>query len=131
MKNNYTGEIPFLRFVISLTESSVLVSNLRVHIHTMFLLYDHLKDGDQTPTPDEVAIASGKRKLDTKEETELIEKLKKSSENIKKAFQNQRARAIVSESVDFSSLVTYDSCTTGPMGPRQIRAVTHGMGRRL
>ena len=100
MKNNYTGEIPFLRFVISLTESSVLVSNLHVHIHTMFLLYDHLKDCDQTPTPDEVVIALGNRKLDTKEETELIEKLKKSSENIKKAFQDQRARAIVSESLE-------------------------------
>ena len=94
----------------------------------MFLLYDHLKDCEQTPTSDEIAIASGKRKLDAKEEAELIEKLKKSSENIKKAFQDQRAHAIVSESVDFSSLVTYDSCMTGPMGPRQIRAVTHGMG---
>ena len=88
IKNNYTGEVSFLRFVIFLTESSVLVSNLHVHIHTMFLLYNHLKDCDQTPTPDEIAIASGKRKLNVKEEAELIEKLKKLSENIKKAFQD-------------------------------------------
>ena len=73
----------------------------------MFLLYDHLKDCDQTPTPNEVAITSEKWKLDAKKEAELIKKLKKLLENIKKAFQDQWAHAIVSESLDFLLLMTF------------------------
>jgi hypothetical protein len=63
----------------------------------MFNLYCILKDRSEPPTPKEIEIASGKRHLDGKSEAEYLEKLEKSSENIKKAFQDQQARAIVSD----------------------------------
>jgi hypothetical protein len=75
----------------------VLVNNLRVHMKPMYHLYCILKDRDRPPTPDEVDIASAKRRLDAKAEGEYLDRLEKSSENIKKAFRDQQARAIVSE----------------------------------
>jgi hypothetical protein len=63
----------------------------------MFHLYSILKDHAEPPTAEEIEIASTKRKLDGKTEAEYLEKLEKSSENIKKVFQDQQARVIVSE----------------------------------
>ena len=63
----------------------------------MFQLYTILKDRDEPPTPDEIAIASGKKKLDGNTEAEYIKKLENTSENIKKAFEDQKVRATVSE----------------------------------
>lgn len=74
---------------------SVLVNNLRVHVKPMFRLYLILKDRDKPPTPKEIDIASAKQQVDG----EYLQMLEKSSENIKKAFQNQQARALVSKSV--------------------------------
>lgn len=63
----------------------------------MYQLYLILKDRDEPPTPEEVDIATAKQQLDGKAEAEYLRKLEeKSSENIKKAFQDQKARAIVS-----------------------------------
>ncbi len=75
---------------------SVLVNNLHVHVKPMYQLYSILKDCDEPPTPDEINIASAKRQLDWKTEAEYLQKLEKSLENIKKAFQNQQTHAIVS-----------------------------------
>jgi hypothetical protein len=77
--------------------SLVLVNNLRVHVKPMYQLYCILKDQDKPPTPDEIAIASGKKQLDGHTEAEYLKKLEKSSENIKRAFEDQQARAAVSE----------------------------------
>jgi hypothetical protein len=108
---------------------SVLVNNLRVHVKPMYQLYSILKDRDEPPTPDEINIASAKRQLDWKAEAEYLQKLEKSSENIKKAFQNQQAHAIVSGlPPGISSL--YD-LTTGAMGPGEVRASTYGVGHRM
>lgn len=76
---------------------SVLVNNLRVHVKPMYQLYCMLKDREEPPTPDETAIASGKKQLDGREEAEYLKKLEKASENIKKAFEDQQARAAVSK----------------------------------
>jgi len=59
----------------------------------MYRLYCILKDRVEAPTADEIAIASGKKKLDGNAEAEYIKKLESSSENIKKAFEDQLARA--------------------------------------
>ncbi len=72
------------------------MNNLHVHVKLMYQLYSILKDCDKPPTPDEINIASAKRQLDWKTEAEYLQKLEKSSENIKKAFQNQQTHAIVS-----------------------------------
>jgi hypothetical protein len=69
----------------------------------MYRLYSILKDREEPPTPDEIAIASGKKKLDGNTEAEYIKKLENTSENIKKAFENQQARAEVSEIVPLTS----------------------------
>ena len=63
----------------------------------MYQLYSILKDRDEPPTLEEIEIASAKRQLDGKAEDEYLKKLEKSSENIKKAFRDQQACAIVSE----------------------------------
>jgi hypothetical protein len=77
---------------------SVLVNNFRVHIKPMYQLYCILKDQEEPPTPDDIAIASGKnmKELDGSAEVEYLKKLEKSSENIKKAFEDQKSQAAVS-----------------------------------
>jgi hypothetical protein len=86
----------------------------------MYQLYCILKDRDEPPTPEEIDIASARRQLDEKTEAEYLQKLAKSSENIKKAFQDQQARAGVSETPPcFLLLATY-CFITGGMGPREV-----------
>jgi hypothetical protein len=111
---------------------SVLVNNLRVHVKPMYQLYSILKDRDEPPTPDKINIASAKRQLDWKAEAEYLQKLEKLSENIKKAFQNQQAHAIVSglPRVPPGISLLYD-LTTGAMGPGEVRASTYGVGHRM
>lgn len=67
----------------------------------MYRLYCILKDREEPPTPDEIAIAAGKKKLDGHTEAEYIKKLESASENIKKAFEDQQARAGVRENAPF------------------------------
>jgi hypothetical protein len=86
-----------LHLDLSHTRLSVLVNYLRVHVKPMFHLYSILKDRVEPPTSDEIEVAAGKQRLDGKAEAEYLDRLSKSSENIKKAFQDQQARAIVSE----------------------------------
>ena len=76
---------------------SVLVNNLRVHIKPMYQLYWILKNQEESLTPDEITIASGKKELDGCAEVKYLKKLEKSSENIKKAFEDQKSRAAISE----------------------------------
>jgi hypothetical protein len=82
---------------------SALVSNLHVHIKPMYHLYSLLKDCEEPPTADEIAIASGMKQLDGRAEAEYLKKLEKSSENIKKAFEDQQARAAVSDNIVLTS----------------------------
>jgi hypothetical protein len=98
----------------------------------MYQLYSILKDRDEPLTPDKINIASAKRQLDWKAEAEYLQKLEKSSENIKKVFQNQQAHAIVSglPQVPPGISLLYD-LTTGAMGPGEVRASTYGVGHRM
>ena len=59
----------------------------------MYWLYCILKDQVEAPTPDEITIASGKKKLDGNTKAKYIKKLKLSSKNIKKVFEDQLAQA--------------------------------------
>ena len=65
----------------------------------MYQLYCVLKDREEPPTPDEIAIALGKKQLDGCTEAEYLKRLEKASENIKKAFEDQQAQAAVSDSI--------------------------------
>ena len=62
----------------------------------MHRLYCVLKDRHSPPTPDEVAYATGQKKLDGHTEAKYFNKLEKVSENIKKAFEDQKACTVVS-----------------------------------
>jgi hypothetical protein len=107
------------------------MNNLRVHMKPMYQLYSILKERDEPPTLDEIDIASAKRQLDEKTKAEYLQKLAKMSENIKKAFRDQQARAIVSEIPSgFPLLATYNF-TTGAMGPREVQEITYGMGHHM
>jgi hypothetical protein len=98
MRSNLNRAFSFLCLLIFAHKVVlVLVSNLHVHVKPMYQLYCILKDRDEPPTPEEIDIASAKQQLDEKTEAEYLQKLAKSSENIKKAFQDQQARAGVSE----------------------------------
>jgi len=109
------------------------VNNLRVHVKPMYQLYTILKDHDEPPTLKEIDIASAKQQLDGKAEAKYLKKLEKSSENIKKAFQDQQARAIVSEDLPgrlqpgFPLPATY-YLMIGAMGPGDVQESSHGMG---
>jgi hypothetical protein len=129
MRSNLSGAFSF-RCLLDHSHKilSVLLNNLRVHVHSMYQFYCVLKDSVEPPTPYEIDIASGKRQLDAKTEAEYLKKLQSSSEDIKKAFRDQEARAIVSEiHPGLPWLATYD-LTTGAMGPGEVRATRHGMG---
>jgi hypothetical protein len=65
----------------------------------MYQLYCVLKDREEPLTPDETAIASGKKQLDGRTEAEYLKRLEKASENIKKAFEDQQAWAAVSDNI--------------------------------
>lgn len=70
----------------------------------MYQFYSILKDHDKPTTPKEIDITSAKWPLDD----EYLQKLEKSSKNIKKVFQNQQACTIVSElSFGFPLGLTY------------------------
>jgi hypothetical protein len=71
----------------------------------MYRLYCVLKDREEPPTDLEIAYASGKKKLSSDTEAEYIKQLESCSENIKKAFEDQQARAGVSETRPFISLL--------------------------
>lgn len=123
MKNNVNGELyAFVAYALyRLMFLSALVSYLRVHIKPMYQLYCILKNWEEPPTPDEIAIACGKKKLDANTEAEYIKKLEHASENIKKAFEDQRARAGVSETntFDFNYLHLMKH-STGTLGSGRI-----------
>jgi hypothetical protein len=92
----------------------------------MFQLYCILKDCGEMPTPNEIAIASGKMELDGHAEAEYLKKLQKALENIKKAFEDQKAQAAISDNYLLEHLVLMDR-STGSMGPGKVQAGPHGM----
>ena len=61
----------------------------------MYNLWEILKGWDEPPTSEEIAIACRKTQLDGKTEAEYFKKLQEKSGNIKKAFEDQKARAAV------------------------------------
>jgi hypothetical protein len=68
-------------------------------VYTSSLCINSLKDRDDPSTPEEIDIASSKKQLDERTEVEYLKKLEKASENIKKAFEDQQARAAVNDSL--------------------------------
>ena len=72
------------------------MNNLRIHVKPMYQLYSVLKEQDAPPMSTEIEVASGKRQLEGKVAHEFMQKINRSSENIRKTFQKQQAQAIVS-----------------------------------
>ena len=85
----------------------------------MYQFYSILKDHDNPATPEEVNIAPARWQLDLNAKAEYMQKLEKSSENIKKVFQNQQARAIISE-VPLLVFACNLWFLTGAMGPGEV-----------
>ncbi len=96
MKSNLTGTFNIVFHLSNLSVAfTVLVNNLK-SVTPMYNLYRILKDRDKPPTSDEIATASGKKVLDGQTEAEHLKILEMSTENIKKAFEDQKTRAAVS-----------------------------------
>jgi hypothetical protein len=109
----------------------VLVNNLHIHIKPMYRLYSILKDCEDPLTPDEIVIASGKKKIDARTEAEYIKILERTSENIKNTFDVQRPRAGVRENLLFILYMCLIKYPTGTMRPGEIRTTPNRMDRRL
>ena len=110
-----------------LTIILVLVNNLRVHIKPMYRLYCILKDREDPPTPNDIAIASGKKMLDANTEAEYLKKFNNASGNIKKAFEDQLARGRVREIIPFNYLHLMN-LLTGTLGPGEVRTTSYEVG---
>jgi hypothetical protein len=98
MNGNLHCNVSFLPIIllINFMRYSGLKNHLRVHIAPMYQLYCVLNGRPEPPTAEDIAIASGKKPLSEKAQAEYIKKLESASENIKRAFQEQEARAAVS-----------------------------------
>lgn len=99
MKSNLTGVSTSCFICVTYLLSvafTVLVNNLKP-ITPMYNLYRILRDREEPPTSNEITMASGKKALDGRTEAEHLKLLEKSKENIKKAFEDQKARAVVSD----------------------------------
>jgi hypothetical protein len=70
----------------------------------MYWLFCVLKDREKPLSVLEIAYTSGKKRLDGNTEAEYIKKLDSASENIKKAFEDQQARAGVSKIIASPSI---------------------------
>ena len=96
MQGNLNGEFCNIHLCGINFGITVLTNNLQVHVKPMFHLYCLLKGWDVPPTADEIAIASGHKKLDGWSKVEYLTKLEMVTKNIKKAFENQKVQAAVS-----------------------------------
>jgi hypothetical protein len=54
-----------------------LIGHIKTHFPVMYQLYLHLKDCDEPPTEDDIAIASGRKILDSTLAAEYLLKLEK------------------------------------------------------
>ena len=110
----------------------VLVNNLHVNIKPIYQLYSILKDREEFPTPNEIAIASGKKKLDRNTKAEYIKKLENTSENIKKASEDQQAQAGISENHPFNfDYLHLMKRLIGTLGSGKIRATSYRVDNRV
>ena len=96
MQGNLNGEFCNIHLCGINFRITALTNNLQVHVKPMFHLYCLLKGQDAPPTANKIAIASGHKKLDGWSEAEYLKKLEMATENIKKAFENQKVQAAVS-----------------------------------
>jgi hypothetical protein len=63
----------------------------------MYQFHCVLQDREDPPTPEEINITSGKKQLDGHTEAQYLKKLEKASENIEKAFEDQKALVAISD----------------------------------
>jgi hypothetical protein len=96
MKSNLTGAFNIVFHLSNLSFAFTALMNNLKSVTPMYNLHCILKDHDEPPTPDEIAMASGKKALDGRAEAEHFKILEMSTENIKKAFEDQKAHAAVS-----------------------------------
>ena len=110
MKSNLNSQDKSLLLLSKVIDTVfiVLINNLRVHVKPMYQLYCILKDHKEPPTLDEIAIASGKKVLDTCTEAEYLRKLEATSENIRKAFEDRLAHAAVGIQLNVLGLMLTD-----------------------
>lgn len=86
----------FLYTVTGLTIYSLgLTGHIKTHFPVMFRLYQVLQTHKEQPTEDEIAIASGKKLLDSSEASNYLLKLEKASANVLQMFSQQQQQAAV------------------------------------
>ena len=81
-----------------------LVGHLKTHFPAMYRLFLVLKDRDEPPSEDEIAIASGKKTFDPTKAAEYLVKLEKASATLVDAFAKQNQQAAVNSFLFFQSL---------------------------
>ena len=81
MRSSLNGKSIHMHIITSETQyiSIGLIGHLKTHFPAMYRLFLVLKDRDEPPTEDEIAIASGKKTLDPTKAAEYLVKLEKAS----------------------------------------------------
>ena len=96
MKSNLTGAFNTVFHLSNLFLAFTVLVNSLKSVTPMYNLYCILKDCDEPLTPDKISMASGKKVLDGQTMAKHLKILKMSMENIKKAFEDQKSCAAVS-----------------------------------
>ena len=97
MRSSLNGKSIHMRIITSEIQyiSIGLIRHLKTHFPTMYRLFLVLKDCDEPPTKDEIAIAFGKKTLDPTKAAEYLVKLEKASVTLVDAFAKQNQQAAV------------------------------------
>ena len=79
-----------------------MIGHIKHSFPAMYRLYVLLKDQDEPPTPDEIAIASGCQVLDPVKATTYLDQLKKASTTIVDLFHHQAEKTKACDSDAFT-----------------------------
>ena len=72
-----------------------LINHLKVHFPAMYRLFLLLKDHNEPPIEDEIAIGAGKKALDPTAANEYLVQLEKSSSKLIDALHRQNEQTVV------------------------------------
>jgi hypothetical protein len=98
MRSSLNGKYPRSRIWVSVLTTLPfigLINHLKVHFPAMYRLFLLLKDRNEPPTEDEIAIGAGKKVLDPTAANEYLVQLEKSSSKLIDALHQQNERTAV------------------------------------
>ncbi|KAG1731487.1 uncharacterized protein EDB91DRAFT_1035604, partial [Suillus paluster] len=95
----YHGQCKILTITKAMRSSlnAGLIGHIKMHFLAMYQLYLYLKNHDEPPTEDEVAIASGQKILDSTLAVEYLLKLRKALSSIEAEWDQDTFERLLAE----------------------------------